>query len=248
MRTYREKSNQTFSAVSDQTDDAAERRPTGRQQPDETARAGRGPEKRGEGHAEPVDNRRVLRRLLDAAVHHQLRAGVLRRLSRARGPHARLHHPVAPQLGRQPAAVRVPPEGLPERVPVAVAVQEEVAAPEHRRAVPVRVHHRGRRHRDRRRQRYRQSVFRQLVADVLGRFVPVDRRRLLAPVRQERQVYRRRHGVVRRRRAAASRRTGPQRDRHDRHRPVHARVAVCPSARRVNHSANVLYDCNGTTF
>jgi len=74
---YRKKSNQTCSAVSDQTNDAAERRPTRRQQPNETACTGRGPEKRGEGHAEPIDNRRVLRRLLDAAVHHQLRAGVL---------------------------------------------------------------------------------------------------------------------------------------------------------------------------
>jgi len=132
--------------VSDQTNDAAERRTTRRQQSDETARAGRGPEKRGEGHAEPVDNRRVLRRLLDAAVHHQLRAGVLRRVSRARVLHARLHRSVAPQLGRQPAAVRVPPEGLPERVQVAAAVQEEPAAPEPR-AVPVGLrHHRRGRH------------------------------------------------------------------------------------------------------
>jgi len=41
----------------------------GRQQPDEIARAGRGPEERGKGHAKLVDHRGVLRRLLDATVH-----------------------------------------------------------------------------------------------------------------------------------------------------------------------------------
>jgi len=155
-RIERNQINQTNNTVSDQTDDAVEWRPTRRQQSDETACAGRGPEKRGEGHAEPVDNRRVLRRLLDAAVHHQLRAGILRRLFRARVLPARLHRPVAPQLGRQPAAVRVPPERLPERVQVAAAVQEEPAAPEPR-AVAVRMlHHRGGRHRRRQRNRGQQ--------------------------------------------------------------------------------------------
>lgn len=144
---YRKKSNKTSNTVSDQTNDAVERRPTRRQQSDEIARAGRGPEKRGEGHSEPFHNRRVLRRLLDAAVHHQLRAGVLRRVFRARFLHARLHHPVAPQLCRQPSAVCVPPEGLPERIQVAAAVQEEPAAPEPRAVAVGLLHHRGGRHR-----------------------------------------------------------------------------------------------------
>lgn len=111
--------------ISDQTNDVAEWRRVQWRQPYKAARAGRGPEERGEGHAEPVGNRRVLRRLLDAAVHDQLRAGVLLRVSGADAAAPRLHHPVAPQLGRQPAAVRLSPEGLPARVQVAADVQRQ---------------------------------------------------------------------------------------------------------------------------
>lgn len=99
--------------ISDQTNGAVERWPARRRQSDEITRAGRGPEERGEGHAEPVDNRGVLRRMLDAAVHDQLRARVLRPVSRSGVPYPRVHRTVAPELGRQPAAVRLSPERLP---------------------------------------------------------------------------------------------------------------------------------------
>lgn len=88
------KLNSSF--VSDQTNDVVERGSAWRRQSDKVARTGRGPKERGEGHAEPVDNRRVLRSVLDASVHDQLRAGVLRRVFRAVIVAQHVHHPVTP--------------------------------------------------------------------------------------------------------------------------------------------------------
>lgn len=175
-----------------------------RRRADQAARARRGPQERGKGHAEPFDNRRVLRRVLDAAVHHQLRAGVLPHVRRARAAVARVHRPVAPQLGRQPAAVRVPPEGLSQRVPFAAAVQKGQAQPPPqpqppRAAAFPRGHgrrhgrHRGQRRGRRRRRRQRQlqqrlQRFRQLgLVFRRWRRRRQFERRLLAPARLRRK-------------------------------------------------------------
>lgn len=148
--------------ISDQTNDVAERRRVQWRQPNKAPRAGRGPEERGEGHAEPVDNRRVLRCLLDATVHNQLRAGVLLRVPGADATAQRLYRPVAPQLGRQPTAVRLSPEGLPTRVQVAADVHQDrsaAAAPKHR----VRRHVRGAGHHCGRENLQRRLLSRQLA-------------------------------------------------------------------------------------
>jgi len=79
--------------------------------------AGAGPQTRSQSDAEPGDHRAVLRHLLAAAVHHQLRAGLLSSVRRAQQRHQWLHHLVSPQLGRQPALICIPSQGGFQRFP-----------------------------------------------------------------------------------------------------------------------------------
>lgn len=75
-------------------------------------RVGGGSEERSKGGTEPVRDRAVLRRLLDAFVHAQLHPGLSSRPGAAQDRAGHLHRADAPQLCRKPNPLRLPPERL----------------------------------------------------------------------------------------------------------------------------------------